>query len=336
MPKKNKGLFLAIQSVMIATLVSLLGLVNWLELSIDFTALTTSKYWAEVALKAVILVLAANIGTNFSLERKLASNENLRKYYEEYRALLKLKDNLLFDDFIYNVHNRSIKKRMFTEKTRFWLYWQDIFAFTWDKDLWNDKSTDPKIARKKQRNWYCKSKRRLLERMTPEWQEAHIDHTLVLGYWPTNPAAFSLSYGRNSMDDTKVNSREGVARFNFLLSGIITMTVISMFLASLFISLDPAEAFATLQSTLQVIITFISDTFFVLYQFYRGIQFADTIIEDEYVAVLFNRNNILKSYLAWAKNKPESSIKKILELIDKQIEEANKPKEQPKPEEKKA
>jgi len=324
MQKKNKTLFMVIQSIMIISLVTLLGLVNWLELSIDFSALTTTAYWSEVALKSVILVLASNIGTNFSLDRKLAANENLKKYYEEYKGLLKMKDNILFDDYIYNVYNRSVKKRMFTDKTRFWIYWQDIFAFPWDKELWNDKSNDPKVVKKKMRNWYCKRKRRLLERMTPEWQEKNIDHTLVIGYWPINPASFSLSFGRHDISDTKVNSHEGRARFAFILSGILTMTIISMFLASLFISVDPAEAFATLQSTLNVIITFVSDTFFVLYQFWRGVSFAETIIEGEYISVIFNRNQILKSYLSWAKNMPESNIKKVLELLDKQVEEATK------------
>jgi hypothetical protein len=321
MQKKNKGIFMLVQTVMIIALVSLLGLVNWLDLSIDFSALSTSTYWAEVVLKSIILVLAATIGTNFSLEKKMADSPLLKQYYEEYKGLLKLKDNLLFDEYIYTVYNRNIKKRIFTDKTRFWLYWLEIFTFTWDKDLWNNQSTDPKILKKKKRNLYCRRKVRLLERMTPEWQEKHIDHTLVLGYWPINPVAFSLTFGKNDMSDTKVNSNEAGARLGFLISGVMTMLVISMFLASLFISVDPAEAFATLQSTLQVIITFVSDTFFVLFQFYRGVAFADVIIQNEYIGVLFNRINILKSYLNWAQNKPKSNITKILEMLNKDIEQ---------------
>lgn len=316
MPKTNRKLALFIQTILIIALMATMGLVNWVELSIDFEALTTSSYWAKVIIKSVILILASTIGTNFTIERAMETNENLKKYFHEYTELLKLKDNLLFDEYIYNVYNRNIKKRKYVDWLRKLYYWNEMIGWTYSKELWANNSDDPKIIKKKKRNRYCRAKANLILKMSEKWLEEHIDRVWVWWWIPLNPTAFSLTIGKSDMSETKVVSRESQARFGFLLSGVITMVTISMFLASIFISADPAEAFATLQSTLQIIIQFVSDTFFVLFQFTKGMAFSKTIVEEEYVAVIFNRNRILQSYLRWAKDKPESPVNKILKLIE--------------------
>jgi hypothetical protein len=324
MPKTNRKLALFIQTILIVALMAMMGLVNWVELSIDFAALTTSSYWAKVVIKSVILILASTIGTNFTIEKAMETNEQLKKYYHEYTELLKLKDNLLFDEYMYNVYNRNIKKRKYLDWLRRLYYWNEMLGWTYSKELWANNSTEPKILKRKKRNRYCRSKTSLLVKMSDKWLEENIDRVWVWWWIPINPTAFSLTIGKSDMSETKVVSRESQARFGFLLSGVMTMVTISMFLASIFISADPAEAFATLQSTLQIIIQFMSDTFFVLFQFTRGMQFSKTIVEEEYVSVLFNRNRILQSYLKWAKDKPESPVSKILQIIESTQKEAQK------------
>ena len=88
---------------------AVLGCFNFVDFSMDFKALGTSKYWIHVGVRTVCLILLYNVGINWFKDKEKENNETLKKEEKEYKSKNKLRDNN-FEYFINNVLNKRIKK----------------------------------------------------------------------------------------------------------------------------------------------------------------------------------------------------------------------------------
>lgn len=267
-----------------------------------------SGLWSGVITKAIAgAVCAYNLGINFVWDRDVEKNQLLRENAEKYENLLKLKDDVTFNNYVINVYNKEMKKRAYLNKINAKIWWLDKFSRNKDKLLYANQ--DEKYAEAKKTNKYCIKRAELEDLKSEEYIKENLD-SIKVKYNAVNPLVFEMGLDGKprKLSQTKTVGNTTIGRATKTSSGILSMIIVTAFIATITISPNKAQFESQMEAFWHYCLHIGTDIGVIAWQVLRGMFSSPKIVSEELVDPLIGRNAVLMGYTDYcAENKIEKS-----------------------------
>lgn len=349
------GLYTFFQVIGLLALLIIGSCFDWMNFRFSFEQITTWDYWNNVIQQAFMYSVALGLGFSTILEKSELSDEEYLKALEEYRKYLAFKKES-FVAYIENVLNPKIKKEAIKAKITKKLYRLDKLAkdewkicYKECKDMTEDEFSDysPRVKAKfinffgrlfrgfkykeKERfslraKHYCYKRRKYEYLASKEYIEENWKYTSIK-YQRINPNSFTWSVRIGTEDNSKYKVENHTAKdvASKMVTKILTVTLCSIFLGSILFDASTSELLEQVNGWIAVLIKYIIRVLMIFINFGFGIKDGKNSFYNNFILVINNRSEILKSYIPWAETQEPDGFDNVLDayLKDK-IEETNK------------
>lgn len=311
-------------------ILGLFGCFNFITWTFDFSKIITLEYWTNVSTKVGIAICSFNIGINFNWHYVIERSIDLKENIELYDILIKQKDDDNFDYYVNHIFNIHLKRRAYINKINRKIHRLNKFAKDRDIELYSKKiplgvkdydTLVKDLEANRSVNKYCIRRKQLEYLKSEEYINENID-SLGVKYSRVDAQLFNLEIdSKPKQNNFVVGGNVGFGRAKASSHIVLPMVLISMFTASLLISINQQEFIDQLHAVLFFLCSFLIDVGMVVWNIFRGTRSVSAIISEQLTIPYANRNTVLKKYIAW---KEENSIQtsvmqqKINKLIDEE------------------
>lgn len=286
-----------INGILLFVILAVFGCFDFAHFEFSIARLLEPSYWTSTFAKAIAGICAYNIGINFTWDREIDKDTELRENAEKYQRLNKIKDQPTFNVFVIEYLNRREKKKAYINQVNRQIYWLNKFAKNKDKLLYSsDKEED---IEKKKTNRYCIKRQELEDIKSDDYINKNID-SLKVKYHYIDPIVFELELDNKSRYyGIKVSGSVGLGKAKATANVFLGMLIISMFTTSIMLSPDQEELIGQVQVFWHYMLTACEDIGIVVWQTIRGMLSSRKIISRELTQPLVGRNNVLTQYNEW-------------------------------------
>lgn len=295
-----------INGLLLLIIFGIFGCFDFVNMSFNFQNILTASYWTRTISKVIAGICAFHIGINFSWDREIEKDMNLKANAEKYNRLILCKEQKSFNNFIINVVNPREKIKAYLSQINLKIYLLDKVAPNKYKLLYSStKESDQAL---KEKNKYCIRKKELEMLKSDEYIKANID-TLNVKYSYIDPIIFDLEIdGRSTYKGLKVKGNVVVGKAKRTATTVAGMVMFSMFTASLLVNPNSEQFAEQLSSFWYWFVNCCMDVGIIIWKVLQGFASSRKIISSEITMPLATRNQILTEYLEWCvENKIETS-----------------------------
>ena len=257
----------------------------------DFSAaaITSAEFWSNVIILNAGSALLMWMTANKWKEKKRQASEKRKKLTEEIDNNI---NNDVFEDLpeFISEENLRRKERRWLGKINKKIYKLDQKATRKDIDIYN--SSDDKLKKK---NKYCKKRKKLLEKTTPEWLDKNLPF-IDLKYNQVTESAVMTGFDSKNTEYTPIN--ENRKQLTDLLPNLMIGTLFTMLFATLIWDLT--------EPTIGTIIFVIFKIGIIIYRQQSGKNYGLQYVEKVEIPQLHDRKSFLKKYLGWRKNRQQN------------------------------
>lgn len=314
--KRNKkiALYTTLEVIALFILTLVGSMWDWVDMRFTLSKIQTVEYWSDVFVQTVMYSCALILGNLLKLEKlELNSPEymDLLKSYsgkdektEQFTGALQYKDDL-FEHYVYDVLNPSIKKKFLKKKYENKLARLEKFS----RDSWQleyDKVEEYVLAGNEAHNYVFKNwrtkhyyfRRKELELLkSDEYIEKHYKNMYVK-YPKVNPYTFTEYLNIKTNDKTMYQTENKIARDLSSTLGrkaiysVLGATIIGMLL----IYPSANELLEQANGWIALIIQYIIRVGMITANFTLGIYNAKRIFRDNFLRPISNRIRMLNEY----------------------------------------
>lgn len=294
--KKEFILKQALNVLLVFVVLMVFGCLDFAQLEFHPEYLLKWNYWSAVILKAIVSILAFNLGINFLLDTEIKKDGILQDNIKRYDSLNTCKG----DDFTYytiKVYNVENKKRAYENQMNYKIYKLNRFSRRRDRLLYN--STLPEHAEAKARNHYCIKRGELEALKKPDYIDSNID-SLDVKYTEIDPALFELEIdGSTKGQNNQVVGSIAKGRAKASANIVMVSVTISCFLAAIALGVDEQEFANAAVKFWHYCLKVVADIGVVVWQLFNGTMKTRRIVSTQLTTPFVNRNKVLMGYYKW-------------------------------------
>lgn len=294
--KKEWLLKQALNVLLVFVVLLVFGCLDFAQLEFHPEYLLKWNYWSAVILKAVVSILAFNLGINFLLDTEIKKDgilqDNIRRYDQLNNC--KAEDFPFYTIKVFNVDN---KKRAYINHINHQIYRLNRFSRRRDRLLYN--STLPEHIEAKKKNRYCIKRGELEALKEPEYIERNIE-SLDVKYVEVDPALFELEIdGSTKTQNNQVVGSIAKGRAKASINIVMVSVAISCFLAAVALGVDKQEFANAAVRFWHYCLKVVADIGVVAWQLFNGTMKTRKIVSTQLTTPFVNRNKVLIGYYGW-------------------------------------
>lgn len=286
-----------VNGVLLFVILAVFGCFDFAHFEFNISRIFQISYWTSTIAKAIAGICAYNIGINFTWDKEIEKDTELKENAEKYQRLNKLKDQKTFNVFVIEYLNRREKKKAYINQINRKIYLLNRFARNKNKLLYSsDKESD---IEKKKKNRYCIKRQELEDIKSDEFIEKNLD-SLKVKYHYIDPIVFELELdNKGRYYGIKVSGNVGLGKAKATANVFIGMLGLSMITTSIMLSPNQDEFANQMMAFWNYLLTACEDIGIVVWQSTRGMVSSRKIISRELTAPLVGRNIVLTEYNEW-------------------------------------
>ena len=341
--KRNKkiALYTTLEVLALFTLTLVGSMWDWVDMRFTLSRIGSTEYWSDVIIQTVMYSCALILGNLLKLEKlELNSPEymDLLKTYREkdekgsFIGVLKYKDDM-FEHYVYNVLNPSIKKKFLKKKyenklARLEKFSRDSFQLEYDK-VEEHLLLGNKIEDYRFKNWrtkYYYFRRKELEQLkSDEYIDKHYQ-SMYVRYPKVNPYTFTEYLNIKTNDRTMYQTTNKTAKdvSTSLTRKVIYSVLGATIIGLLIINPNTNALLEQANGWIALMIQYFIRVGMIIANFTMGIYNAKRIFRDNFLRPISNRIRMLNEYNYYKlENKWQSKAdieREIKQRVKEQVE----------------